>query len=243
MDETFTNEDDLLIDIPLIADPDADNELSAEDVQPLTDEEIHGSRFLLVKKSVETIDINGKSGGAIQISCEFQPAENTRFTWGRVALTLTSPGGIKFISVQPEIIKDDNPVSFQVNRNGKITLGYPDYAGAEAGAEKQKQFVVYQNLVQGTGEGTDKAIWIFKENEGKSGLTPKNILSFTIPVTGEVKAALSANCRIVRQGFGGLVDKIRDLIIEAEEPAARQITFHIPPEKPKDFWSLFDFIK
>ncbi len=236
------NDDNLLIDIPLVSNPDADKEMSADGVEQLTDEEIRGSRFLLVKRSVETIDINGKSGGAVQISCEFQPAENTRFTWGRVALTLTSPDGVKFISVQPELIKDSNPISFQINRNGKITLGYPDYAGAEAGAEKQKQYVVYENLVQGTGEGTNKAVWIFKENTGKSGLTPKNILSFTLPVTGEVKASLSANCRIARQGFGRIVDKIRDLIIEAPEPQLRQVIFNTPKEKPKDFWSLFDFI-
>lgn len=240
----MTNYSDLLIDIPLVSNPDADREMSADDVEQLTDEEIRGARLLLVKRSVEPIEVNGisSSGGAVQLSCEFQPAENTRFTYARIALTLTFPDDVKFISVQPDVIKDSNPVSFQVNRNGKITLGYPSYAGAEAGAQNQKNFVVYENLVQGTGEGTAKAIWIFKENAGKSGLMPKNILSFSLPVTGKVNASLSANCRVVRQGFGGLVDKIRDLIVHVPETESRQVTFHIPTEKPKNFWSFFDLI-
>ncbi len=236
-------DENLLIDIPFVPNPDAEKEMSANDAEQLADEDIRGSRFLLVKRVVETIDINGKNGGAIQISCEFQPAENTRFTWGRVALTLVSPENVKLISVQPEIVRDSNPVNFKVDQNGKITLGYPDYAGAEAGAGKQKEFVVYDNLVQGTGEGTNKAVWIFKENTGKSGLMPKNILSFSVPVTGEVKVMLSANCRIARRGIDGLADKIRDLIIQPPEPQLRQLTFHIQPEKENKTWSFFDFIR
>jgi hypothetical protein len=237
------NNDDLLIDVRLIPNPDADEEMSGNDIEKLSDEEIRGSRFLLVKRAVEIIDINGQNGGAIQLSCEFQPAENTRFTWGSISLTLISPNGAKFISVQPEVIKDGNPVNFQIKGNGKITLGYADIAGAEVSREKQKQFVVYENLVQGTGEGTAKAVWIFKENTGKSGLTPRNILSFTIPTTGIVKAELSVNCRVVRSGIAGVVDKLRDLIIEPVGLEKHQVTFQIPTEKHKESWSLFDFIK
>jgi hypothetical protein len=187
----MTEQDDLLIDAKLIADPEADEEMSSSDAEQLTDEEIYGSRLLLVKRAVEAIDSDGESGGAIQISCEFHPAENTRFSWAQVSLTLESPAEAKFISVQPDVVSDAAPVNFQISRNGKLTLGYPDYAGIEAGGEKQKQYAIYHNLVRGSGEGTAKAIWTFTENpHTQAGLGQKNILAITVPVTGTVIAAL-----------------------------------------------------
>lgn len=237
----MTEQDDLLIEAKLIPDPEESEEMSAGDVEQLTDEEIYGSRLLLVRRAVEAIDLDGESGGAIQISCEFHPAENTRFSWAQVSLLLESPAGAKFISVQPDVVSDATPINFQVNRSGKLTLGYPDYAGVEAGGEKQKQYAIYHNLVRGSGEGTAKAIWTFTENpHTKTGLGQKNTLAITVPLTGTVKASLTVNCRIVRAGVKGFMDKVRDLIIERPEPESQRVIFEIPAAKSKSF---FDFFK
>lgn len=235
-------DNNLLIDAKLIPDRNADEEMSAGDIEQLSDEEIYGCRFLLVKRAVEAIDLEGQSGGAIQLSCEFHPTENTRFTWGRVSLVLESPAGVKFISVQPDAVQDKIPVNFQISRNGKLSLGYPSYASVEAGGGKQKEYVIYHNSVRGSGEGTAKAIWTFTENpETKTGLGQKNILALTISVSGTVKGSLTANCRIVRSGIKGLMDKVRDLIVERPETQSHQVTFQIPPVKSKSFFDFFNF--
>jgi hypothetical protein len=227
MDKKETGSEEILFEGVLVPDPNADEEMS--DIEQLADEEIRGSRILIVKRAIQAVDFDGTAGGIIQLSCEFHPSHGTRFTWARVAITLTTPEGINFISVQPDLVQEKMPVVFQYNKGGKLSLGIPEYAGAEISGERQKQFTVFHNTVRGSGDGTKKALWTFEENDQtRQGLGQKNILTVTVPATGAIGGQLTVNCRVSRKGIKGLADKLRDLVLAGPEIAPSSMVFTIP---------------
>lgn len=203
----------LLIDAPLLADADADEELGPGDATPIADEDLRGSRLLLAKKSVTPIQIDGQSGGLIKLSCTFQPAYNTRFTWARLRILLQTPEDIHIVDLAPQEIQDSQPVKITVDDKGTLGL---TYAPAEASVEQsiQKEYEVYHCTVRGSGITTAKARWDFRENEHRQdGLGTEQTLALTLPVTGKVTGIVLLNARLARSGVGSVLDAIRDLIL------------------------------
>src|SRR6476646_5897527 len=113
---------DALIDSPLIPDPDADHELGLADAEAITDEDLRGSRLLLVRRAVEPIDIDGAPAGLVQLVCTFQPADGARFASAQFLLRLKTPTGIRIIDLAPRAIDDPNPVELTLNRKGQLAV-------------------------------------------------------------------------------------------------------------------------
>ncbi|MDJ0702472.1 MAG: hypothetical protein QNJ46_04250 [Leptolyngbyaceae cyanobacterium MO_188.B28] len=219
----------LLIDAPLVADPDADEELGPDVAEPIADEDLRGSRLLLARRVVTPIEINGESGGLVELSCTFQPAYETRFTWARLTMMLKTPAGIRIAGLEPRAIQDPRPVKFTVDDKGTLGL---KYAPTELGVEQsiQKEYEVYHCAVQGSGIGTAKARWDFRENEHRQdGLGTDQGLLLTLPVTGRVSGLVLVNARLARSGVGGVLSAVRDMILGAEQ---RDYSFSVEiPEK------------
>lgn len=93
----MNEEETLLIDAPLVPDPDAEEEMGPGDLEPIADEDLRGSRLLLVRRAIEPIDLEGTPGGVVQLACTFQPAQGTRFTFAQFRLRLVIPAGIRII--------------------------------------------------------------------------------------------------------------------------------------------------
>jgi hypothetical protein len=206
-------EDIVLVDAPLIADPDATQEMSSAVVELIADEELRGCRLLIVRKMIESVAINGVPGGVIQLGCTFQPAVGLRFVSARVMLRLTTPKGLQVIDLSPSHVADPAPVEFTLGKKGNISLkallGEP---GIEM--EVSKKYTKYHCQIQGAGIGTSLARWEFKENPDRNdGLGPEQVLALTLPTTGQVAADLIVNARVERAGLAGYAQAIGDLII------------------------------
>lgn len=225
----MTEDNKLLVDAPLIADPDAEEELGPSDAKAIADEDLQGSRLLLALKSVQSIDIDGEPGGLVELSCTFQPNYGTRFSWARLILRLTSPENATFIDIAPKEIKDSHPVKISVGNKGMLGL---KYAPAEAGIEQSQnaEFEVYQCTVQGSGVTTAKARWDFRESDHRqNGLGTSQVLAFTLPVTGKVSGLVLVSARLAKQGVGGAVASIKDMILGPGQ-TDYGFTFEIPAQ-------------
>lgn len=233
----MNNYEIVLLDEELIPDPDADLELSGADVEPVADEDVRGCRLLVVQRSAEPVEIDGKSGGAIQLFCTFQPGPQTRFTSASLLLKLISPNGIHIHSIAPRTVQEGQPIQFTINQKGHLGL---KYSPIEANAETSRgtQFSVYHCSVQGSGEGTSIARWIFAENpQRRDGIGREQALAVVVPITGTVKGTLQIYSQIKRPGLQGAKDKVRDLVLQSPN---REYAFSItiPPSIPPE-WSVF----
>ncbi|MBI1925128.1 hypothetical protein HYR99_12880 [Candidatus Poribacteria bacterium] len=224
-------EETLLIDSPLVPDPDADEEMGSTDVEALADEDLKGSRLLLVRRAIEPIDLEGIPGGVLQLACTFQPGQGTRFTSAQFRLRLVTPDGIRIIDLAPRSLDDPNPVEFTLNRKGQLgitSLPVPIEPSVEIGSSKK--YVRYHCRVQGSGEGTSLARWDFKENpDRRDGIGQEQVLTLTLPVKGQVTGRVIVSARLARSGLRGSIEAIRDMILGAK-PNERSypITFEIP---------------
>ena len=126
---------------------------------------------------------------------------------------------------------DPNPVEFTLNRKGQLGVtGLP--VPVEPGVEicSSKKYTKYHCRVQGSGEGTNLARWDFKENPyRRDGIGQEQVLTLTLPVTGQVTGNVIVSARLARSGLHGRIEAIRDLIL-GTKPNKRsyQITFEIP---------------
>ena len=220
------------MDEPLVPDPDAGAELGPGDTIAIADEDLRGSRLLLVGRATEAIQLDGSTGGAIELACTFQPANGTRFEWARLLLRLTSPAGVTILDLAPREALDE-PVTVSVDRRGSLTLGLEGVATADAGIGANKQYLSYHCSVQGSGAATALARWDFKENpDRRDGLGGEQALVLTLPVTGVVQATVMVSARCARSGTPGrLADAIRDLVLPAPERTF-PVTFDIPSVPP-----------
>jgi len=228
----MSDQDIPLIDEALAPDPDADAELGPGDAAAIADEDVRGSRLLLVRRAAESVDLDGTPGGAVQFACTFQPAYGARFTWARLLLRLETPDHIHIVDLAPREVLEEKPVQFTIDGKGKLGISYQ---AVDASVEKgtQKQFAIYHCKVQGSGESTTLARWDFNENPyRKDGLGPEQVLAVTLPVTGDITGTVSVSARLARGGVQGGIDSIRDLILGPQERHYR-IFFTIPkPEQP-----------
>ena len=225
----MSNEEVPLVDAPLAPDPDADEELGPPDVAAIADEDVRGSRLLLVRRAAEPIEVDGTAGGAVQIACTFQPADGSRFVWARLLLRLESPEGIYIVDLAPREVLDE-PVQYTVDN--RLNLGVSKVLEIGGGVSVQREFAAYHCRIHGSGESTALARWDFSENPGtRAGLGREQVLALTLPTTGEVAGTVSASARLSRGGLLGGVDAVRDLILG---PYERQypIGFVIPRTQP-----------
>ena len=205
----------VLIDAPLTPDPDAAEELGAADVEALADEDLKGSRLLLVRRAVEAIDLDGTAGGVIQFACTFQPAKGARFVSAQFRLRLVKPEDVHLIDLAPRTLDDPKPVEFTLNRKGQLGLkSLPVSAEPSVEVSLSKNYAKYHCMVQGSGEGTSLARWDFRENpDRRDGLGREQVLTLTLPVTGPIAAEVIVSARLARPGLRGGLDAIRDLIL------------------------------
>lgn len=234
-----------LIDAPLVPDPDADEELGPTDVEAIADEDLRGSRLLLVRRAIEPIDLEGTAGGVVQLVCTFQPAVGTRFTSAQFRLRLVTPDGLKIIDLAPRSVDDPNPVEFTLNGKGQLGIKHPAVPvepGVEVGVSKT--YAKYHCRVQGAGEGTSLARWDFRENpDRRDGIGREQILTVTLPVVGPVTGSAIVSARLAKAGLRGSLEAVRDLIL-GPTPNERiyPIAFEIPESSSNNlarFFKLF----
>ena len=236
------NEDILLIEAPLVPDPDASEEMGPGNAEGIADEYIKGCRLLLVRRAVEQVDLEGTPGGAIELICTFQPAAGARFKSARLVLSLTEPAGVVIADIAPRNAPENEPVKFVLDTKGKLSLKYLGVdAGAEAGT--RKEFAVYHCSVLASGEATPTARWDFAENPyKKDGLGHEHALALTLPVVGKVSGTVSVAARLARLGLPGNLEMVRDLILGPKLSERRSpISFDIPEPRPPS--GLFRFLR
>lgn len=211
-------ENDILLERFLIPDPDAERELGGSSQAVITDAEIKNCRILVTRKEITLADFTGIPGGMVQLSCSFQPAVGTRFSYGQFWLQLLQPNDIRFFDISPRIVNDPNPVEFTLDHKGTITLKHPTFP-LEPSLERgtSKKYTRYHCSVQGTGIGTNIARWDFRENpDRKDGIGLEQIVSFTVPTQSIIEASVMVSARIVRSGMPGMIDAVRDLILGSQ---------------------------
>jgi hypothetical protein len=217
---------EVLVDAPLVPDPDSDTELG--DPQTLSDEDLAGSRLLVVLREAAGRELPGGTYGVVQIACTFQPAEGARFAWARIALRLESPPGVRVLDLAPREVREGEPVKVVLSQQGK--LGFRALSG-EAREERgsRKEYVEYHCQVQGSGESTQLARWDFRENQHRrDGVGPEQELLLTLPVVGPVSATLTASARLVRPGLAGGLERFRDMVLRRSPHERRHpVSFHI----------------
>jgi hypothetical protein len=89
---------------------------------------------------------------------------------------------------------------------------------------------IYHCKVQGGGAGTRLARWDFRENpDRRDGIGQEQILTLTLPVTGEVSGSVIVSARLARPGLQGSLDAIRDLVLgESTQERFYPLRFSIP---------------
>lgn len=224
------DEEQLLMDVALEADPDAEEELGADDIEAIADEDIKGSRLLLVRRVVESIDLDGQVGGVVQLACTFQPALGARFTSAQLRIRFTLPNGLKVIDLEPRNLSDPNPVEFVLEKKGQLSVkNLPIPVDPSAEIAVSKKYTRYHCMVQGSGDGTGMVRWDFKENpDRRDGIGPEQVLTFTLPVTGPVMGDVIVSARLARPGLGDQIEAIRDMILRRSGERSYNIKFEIP---------------
>ncbi|HKR11384.1 MAG TPA: hypothetical protein VJT15_04965 [Pyrinomonadaceae bacterium] len=242
----MSEQETLLADVPLVADPDASKEMGAADVEAIADEDIKGSRLLLVRRVVEPIDLDGTAGGVVQLVCTFQPAEGTRFSSAQFRLRLATPAGLRVVDLAPRVIDDAHPVEITIDKKGKLGLNIasvPLEPSIEIGSSKK--YVRYHCAVQGSGAGTNLARWDFRENpDRQDGIGREQVLTLTLSQTGAVTGNVIVSARLVRSGLRGRIEAIRDMIVGSDSgdrtyPIALEVPKAPSPDGLSSFFKLF----
>jgi hypothetical protein len=148
---------------------------------------------------------------------------------------LKTPEGVKIIDLVPRFIEDPHPVGVTVNSKGKLGFKIlPINGSAEDGVSKK--YAIYHCKIQGTGEGTSFARWDFMENPDRcDGIGQEQVLTLTLPVTGQVSGSVIVSARLTRSGLQGSLDAIQDMIL-GTSPKERfyPISFNIPTSRKID---------
>lgn len=236
------SEETLLADMPLVADPDASEELGASDIEAIADEDLRGSRLLLVRRVVEPIDLEGTPGGIVQLVCTFQPAEGTRFSSAQFRLRLTTPEGLRVVDLAPRVIDDAHPVEITIDKKGKLGLKVPSVPiepSVEIGTSKK--YIRYHCSVQGSGAGTNLARWDFRENpDRRDGIGREQVLTLTLSQTGSITGSVIVSARLVRSGLRGRIEAIRDMIVGGDSnDRAYPVAFDVPTVPTSDGLEAF----
>lgn len=218
-----------ILDVPLIPDPDASDELGSPTAKAIADEDLSGSRLLIAQSTAQPKEFNHQSGSVVEFVCTFQPAHNSRFIWARLLLNVTVPAGIQIIDLAPREVRENEPVKFTIDDKGSLGV---NYRGVEAGlgTDVHTEYAIYYCTIQGSGAGTALARWDFSENPAtRNGIGREQSLALTLPVTGVISGTISVTARLARPGLAGGLDALRDMVL-GPTVRAYPITFTIPAE-------------
>src|SRR5262245_40752583 len=102
--------DIVLLDVPLVPDPDTHEEMGQSDVGVIADQELNECRLLITRRSVNGIEINGAPGGLLKLGCSFQSTHGIRFAWARFVLTIEAPGNTVIVDIAPATKLDERAV-------------------------------------------------------------------------------------------------------------------------------------
>jgi len=216
----------MLLDEPLVGEPNENFELYVEESRTLSDDEIRGARLQILCQSVERVD----GGTAVALDLFFQPPDAARFTYARITLKLLKPEAALFYDVAPLEIVDSRPVEFTVENKGlpKLTVTYKAVeAGVEAGKTYGKKYTSYECLVSGTGVSTQFADWRFSENSNiKDGLIRNARVAVILPEDGPFEIELT------KPGLAGALDRMRTLVFgpSYDKTPTRKVIIEVPEE-------------
>jgi hypothetical protein len=214
-DETMTPRDEVLLDAPMLPDPDAKREMSAVAApQEVTDADVEGSRILIVKRALAPAG----DGAAVELTCSFQPAPGTRFVSARVMVMLRTPVGEAFIDIAPTEIKEPVKVTIDYDADGKISVGKENIANAEIGGSEKRglEYNSYICFVRGSGAGSRRAQWDFDEDPHlRGGIGLQQVLAMTVPKAAAVQGSLTVSATLAKSGLLGAA---RDLVLGRSRP-------------------------
>lgn len=202
-----------LLDVDLIPDADADNELGSARTK-FAEEDVEGSRFLLVCRSVEPVMIEGKPGAVIHLLSTFHAAPGARYSTAEISIRLLQPEGVIIVDLSPRDAHQGDAVKITLGENGKFTTSPLPMAFSVEGAENiTKEYTIFPSQITGSGEGTSKARWTFYENpQHKSGIGHEQLLSVSLQAAGTITGTVRVAARLIRPGLDGHMDSLRDLI-------------------------------
>jgi hypothetical protein len=207
------SDDEVLLDAELIGDPDSARELGpAKTAELLADEDIKGSRILIVRRNPGPRQDQVGGGALVEINCAFQSEEGMRFVSGRVTIQLVHPHGAVFLDVAPTEIRDPVKVTYTLEPGGKISLGLGRLSVEPSmTAKSQVEYNSFICRVRGSGVGSARAIWDFEEDAVlKQGIGPSQALAVTVPASQTVNAELLVKATIAKNGWLGAA---RDLVL------------------------------
>jgi hypothetical protein len=221
---------DSLIDAPLVADNDADQELGGDAAVALSDQEIQGARVRLLCRTVERID--GADDVAVALTAEFQPAPATRFTHATVVLEMTMPEQTQIIEVAPTEVRTPDPITFKVTKSGKISL--KKVVDAELGSAHEVSYSIYPCVVRGSGAASKFASWSFEEHvQTAAGIGQSQDLILTLAGSGPFSADVRVSARLLKPGVSGALQRVRDLILGPNLQSFRTRTVTFAPSTPQ----------
>lgn len=228
-----------LLDTALVPDLDAEQELSGDRVEALSDDEISGARVRLLRKTIETIE--GGDDVAVALTAEFHPAPATRFTYATVMVRLIDPAGAQVIDVSPVELHSADPVTFKVTSSGKISI--EKLVKAELGASRETSYSVYPCLVRGSGAASSFATWSFEEHaEAHSGIGQFQDLILTLSGKGPFQAEVRVAARLLKPGLAGALERVRDMILGPSlAGASHSVTLTVPAAPARS--GLFGFFR
>ena len=191
-----------LLEIPLVPDPIADEELGSDTESLMADAEVAGSRLIITQRAVEPIDPQSGKGGVLGLGCTFHADEGARYTFAQIRVDLISPAGAIFTDIAPRQVSAKDAVTITVERNGTLSLG-SDPLKTGLGAKREVECLVYPSLVEGSGSRTGWALWRMRENAyARDGIGLDHFLAMTVPEIGDYEARLTVTARVARSGLG-----------------------------------------
>jgi hypothetical protein len=239
-DDAVTGDDAPLLEIALDPDPVADAELGPGDESLMTDDEVAGSRLIIVRRAVEPIDPASGKGGVLGLGCTFHAAAGARYIFAQVRVDLISPAGAVFADIAPRHVTADDAVKITVKRNGELSLGRePVKAGVGGACEIES--VYYPSLVEGSGGHARYALWRMRENgETRQGIGLDHFLAMTVPEAGDYEAEVTVTAQLARSGLAGIADAFRALTGRpTQQVLPARFRFSVPRARSRQSWFTF----
>lgn len=219
----------VLVEEDLVADENADVELGGAPASADRpgDDEIHGSRFTLVRHAVEPV---GEGEGAVLVvvlEASFQPAPGTRFSSAQVEISLFMPPEAIFADLAPREVREAEPVVFTLKSGATLNLGIKRVE-AGVGRDATTEVSRYHCQVIGTGIGSRRVRWTLYENEAATdGIGSHQRFVIALSGHGPFELEAMTSCSLVRQGLVGIPGRVRELILGPHMKEGRLSRFTI----------------
>lgn len=231
--------EDVLFEEELVVDPVAKQELSTvSGPEALTEDQLRGARFRLVKLGAERKVLNGLPCLAVALRAELLAPANGRFTDADVELKLTGPDGARLGDVAPTDVRPNTAVDHEISHGGKITAKPGEIVG-QIGASHKMTFTTYTCHVQGIGIGGTQATWRLEEDPNvKRSFGTSNPLFVTFLGDGPFETTVQMRCALRTEGLRGIGESIVEFVLGTtlEPGKKRTVTFDAPSAQEKSSW-------